>query len=468
MTEIPENQILTCNKLSMEWLRKGNIQKSEEYISKAQQMLTTRMKSKQTFHLWAITYNNLGCIYKRKGDLDKALKFLELGLEKEENFSRDVLNLAGIHLNISAIYSSMNSHDLSLKHALSAKKVLMSKPEKDQNIWVSLVIAHQSAGFEHERLGNKDSARDFYLKGWELAQDHLGAFHTVTEKIKKNYQTLNKVLKISGNRGSRSKTPSLYTKPSNISLASGKNIKVTRDQSHGRAESIKNFDTLDLLISEIELGKSESSTEARSKSKPERPKNAASQIRKIQFEKLPRLEERSFDKIENDSIAAGGSDDNFKIETDDECSDNYADDFEDEKINIETEIEANKSQNNELKIEETLVEIESEPFNKSALNKIFVEKESQTDLVQVKSNFCQTAYRPSAFRRVAAIIIQKHWRLYKRRTDPYFFRFLDEVQSARLDAQHAMGRINQIKTSFRNRPKIKSDEPVPMYSKVRV
>lgn len=468
MTEIPENQILTCNKLSMEWLRKGNILKSEEYISKAQHLLTARMKSKQTYHLWAITYNNLGCIYKRKGELDKALKFLELGLEKEENFSRDVLNLAGIHLNISAIYSSMNSHDLSLKHALSAKKVLLSKPEKDQNIWVSLVIAYQSAGFEHERLGNQDSARDFYLKGWEIAQDHLGAFHTVTEKIKKNYQTLNKVLKISGNRGSRSKTPSLYTKPSNISLASGKNSKVIRDNSHGRAESIKNFDTLDLLISEIELGKSESSTEVQSKSRPERPKNSVSQIRKIQFEKLPKLEEKDFNKIEDGSVGVAGSDDNFKIETDDECSDLYADDFEEEKINIETEIEANKSLGKDLKAEETLVEIESEPLDKSALSKTFVEKESQTELVVIKNNFCQTVYKPTAFRRVAAIIIQKYWRLYKRRTDPYFFRFLDEVQSARLEAQHAMGKINKIKISFRNRPKIKSDEPVPMYSKVRV
>jgi tetratricopeptide (TPR) repeat protein len=515
MTEIPESQILTCNKLAMEWLRKGKLPKAEEYIIKAQKLLTSRMKSKQTYHLWAITYNNLGCLHKRKGDLQKALKFLDLALEKEENFSRDILNLAGIHLNMSAIYSQMNSHEISLKHALSAKKVLLSKAEKDQNTWVSLVIAYQSAGFEQECLNFLESAKELYLKGWEIAQDHLGAFHTMTEKIKKNYQILQKNLKQVKPGQNRSKTPSLLPKTSNVSLASGKNSKIIslKENHHFKAESIKNIDTLELLINEIEIGKSESSTEVQSQSLG---KQEGKLFRKIQFERLPRFEEKnvksseslrknsqrfgkvgenvsrgeSFGKV-NDSVRNHWDkgrieEEQFKIETDSEgmdSQDNYEDDFhDDEEVNrgrhdemsIKDILSSHETSQNDLitisksskneKINETILEIESEPTFQPI--KITSEKEVQTEIPNKKTQEVQT--KPSPFRRIAAITIQKHWRDHKKRKNPDFFQYLSSLKSARLEAETGLSRVAQLKQNYIFHENLKKNEPVPQHSKIQV
>lgn len=487
MTEVPETQILTCNRLAMDWLRKGKIKKAEEYLSKAQVILSSCAKSRQTYHLLAITFNNLGCVYKRKNNLDKALKYLEIALNYEENYLNDVLNLAGIHLNMSAIHSQLNSHDISLKHALAAKKILLSKPEKDQNIWVSLVISYQSAGYEHECLLNFESALDMYLKGWELAQDHLGAFHSITEKIKKNYSILSKGVKTHKQKfPSRSKTPSLLPKTSNLSLIEKPSQKNHKDAQNGRFESIKNFDTLDLLINEIEIGKSESSTEVPSYGKPEYLKKiGSSKARVLKFEKLPKIETSPLklqpevcDKIEEKDL---------KIETDEEYSDEFvSESIEDPEIpTVRSQVSNSKSdisiprreetqedsQRNPQKSEKSFLETVKEPesiqLNISELQeKLFSDKSVQTENSEKIESSCQTIVKLSPFRRIAAIIIQKYWRAYKRSKDPGYFEYINEIQKARLEAEQALDKVGQIKLLYKHKKKQVIEGPVPKRSKM--
>lgn len=256
MTSTVDSQILACNKLSMEWLRKGNIIKSEEYLLKAQIFLYSRIQSKLKYHLWAITFNNLACIYKRKGNFNLALKYLDSALENEENSTKNELNLAGIHLNISAILSALKDHEKALKHAILAKNLLQKKPVKTQEAWVSLILCYHSIGLELEKLSQPQKASKVYLKAWGSAQEHLGSFHSITELIKASYSNLSK---FSQRPLHRSKTPILISRQNiitekhrNKSSASKSPQKFLKLQ-HNRFKSLKNLNTLDLIVKELEI-----------------------------------------------------------------------------------------------------------------------------------------------------------------------------------------------------------------------
>ena len=78
----------------------------------------------------AVTYNNFACIFRRTKKLRSALSYLEKALEIEynylhfsENAVEDCLQISNpcdIHLNICAILSQMNKHELALQHAMKA------------------------------------------------------------------------------------------------------------------------------------------------------------------------------------------------------------------------------------------------------------------------------------------------------------------------------------------------------------
>lgn len=84
----------------------------------------------------AITFNNLACLYRKTKKLRNALSYLEKALEIEYkclNYPPEVShsnmrveesliisNPCEIHLNICAILSQMDKHDLALHHAMKA------------------------------------------------------------------------------------------------------------------------------------------------------------------------------------------------------------------------------------------------------------------------------------------------------------------------------------------------------------
>jgi len=72
----------------------------------------------------AVTYNNFACIYRKTKKYPRALTYLEKALEIEYNYLHysaesvdnclQVLNPTDIHLNICAILSEMEKHELAL------------------------------------------------------------------------------------------------------------------------------------------------------------------------------------------------------------------------------------------------------------------------------------------------------------------------------------------------------------------
>lgn len=89
------------------------------------------MFSENNDRLRAVTYNNYACLFRKTNSLRNALTYLEMGLELEyrclngpnENTVSELLlvsNPAEQHLNICAILSQLDKHELALHHAMKA------------------------------------------------------------------------------------------------------------------------------------------------------------------------------------------------------------------------------------------------------------------------------------------------------------------------------------------------------------
>lgn len=457
MIDISDSQVLTCNKLAMESLRKGHIGKCEDYLSKARALMQNKPKTKQLTHLWAITFNNLACFYKRKNDFPLALKYLNLALENED--AKETANVAGIHLNISAIFSVLENHESSLTHALKSKRLLQNSQEKDKNIWLSLIISYRCIGFELEKLGKNSPASKAYLKGWELAQDHLGAFHTVTESIKKNYYALQKT---ASKASQRSKTPVLYQKSSNISMIDkgpeernrsvvkktrrGKVFKAEND--HKRVESLKNIDTLDLLVGDIEIeyGGFE--------------KNKI--VNQFIQERVEGTMERSHTSTEFEQGVKGKVESSVETMGKGPKRKNKLDkEVEREPQMFLYELEKNSNGNQEKNceivgdVEEIIVK-----------EKIFEDLSSQTEFVREDKATQTREIVSKPFFRIAATIIQREWRRYKVSQDPEFWQRLQTLKDAQKLAEIALHNVETLKSQFKGT--IKDTIPVPKHYKIKL
>ena len=122
---------IICNILAMAHLHTEDYKMSQELLKKAE-LYTENGNAR----IRAITYNNLACLFRKTKKLRNALSYLEKALEIEykclnyppEEQEKDlpveecliISNPCEIHLNICAILSQMDKHDLALHHAMKA------------------------------------------------------------------------------------------------------------------------------------------------------------------------------------------------------------------------------------------------------------------------------------------------------------------------------------------------------------
>ena len=184
---INDSAVQAYNKQAMEDLRYENYDNALKLLQKAQDLLF-KLNSKNSAKLQAMTYNNFGCFYKATGKHELALSYLKKALNIERNQDFDVSNLAGTHLNISAIYSQIGSHGQSLTHAVTALKLLKTVCNGNnlKNI-TALIIALHNTGLEYEVLGDVEKAAGTFKYGLELAQQFLGNKHQYTTALLKSF-----------------------------------------------------------------------------------------------------------------------------------------------------------------------------------------------------------------------------------------------------------------------------------------
>lgn len=160
------------------------LKKAEILTSPSGYILDKKMRMK----LRAVTFNNFGCFYKRRGKLHAALQYLAKAL-KIELTSEEVDNPAGTHLNLCATLSQLGRHGPALEHAQCAIELLEAMAETREQKGQEgqappngatddgsiLAIAWHNMAVEQEHLGMLEAALSSYQQAVSVAEREWGA-----------------------------------------------------------------------------------------------------------------------------------------------------------------------------------------------------------------------------------------------------------------------------------------------------
>lgn len=203
----------SCNTLAMNCLQKDDYMKAYELLKKAELLTEPRgylTDDKARLKLRAVTFNNLGCFYKRRGKLHAALQYLDKAL-KIELASDEVDNPAGTHLNLCATLSQLGRHQPALEHAQCALDLLKQslsrkgalnggaggKAGEEASI---LAIAYHNMAVEQEHLGQWEGALHSYAESVAMAERQWGPQHPKTHAIRHSYHQAKDKLARKGGR----------------------------------------------------------------------------------------------------------------------------------------------------------------------------------------------------------------------------------------------------------------------------
>ncbi|KAL3657469.1 hypothetical protein V7S43_017608 [Phytophthora oleae] len=194
-----------CNLLAMSFLQQDNYPVTIDLLKKAE-VLTQRHHPVER----ATTLNNFACYYRRLGKLHSAMTSLKRALELEKRLE-NVRNAADTQLNMCAVLSQLGKHQQALEHAQEAlislqEGFIHGKETTDTNSENSatsssrldrisvMCIAYHNIGVEQEFL--KDCAESVvsYKKGVGLAEQYLGADHSITTTIRNSYLAAKRTL----------------------------------------------------------------------------------------------------------------------------------------------------------------------------------------------------------------------------------------------------------------------------------
>lgn len=148
-TKICKEVCEITNTLAMMYLNKDDYDVSLKMLQRAQVLCESNDQAK------AITYNNIACYYRKIGKLKVALTFLQNALQIEKRLAV-AENAADTHLNICAVLSQLNKHDLALLHATSAvsllQELMLAGTTLNPDRFAVLAIAYHNIGVEQEFL----------------------------------------------------------------------------------------------------------------------------------------------------------------------------------------------------------------------------------------------------------------------------------------------------------------------------
>lgn len=188
---------IACNVLSMAHLQKEDYRLSQELLKKAE------LFTEGNDRMRAITYNNFACLFRKTNKLRNAITYLELALgleyeclnsnEEDVSVGLTVSNPCEIHLNICAILSQLNKHELALHHAMKALILIQDEllqitmgPSAADNLesrQTVMVIALHNIAVEYEYLKQFQSALLTYQKARDFAVKLLGDSHPFSIKM---------------------------------------------------------------------------------------------------------------------------------------------------------------------------------------------------------------------------------------------------------------------------------------------
>lgn len=187
-----EEVVVSYNKLAMEQLQQDSYENSMSYLKQALMGIKVIVDEQTKSKLMAITFNNLGCLFKRTLNYAEALKYLYKSVGLESKLPNESATIAGAHLNICSILSQQGDHVKAIRHGLRAI-FLLKTVYKDQPKHVpTMVIAYHNVGSEYKLLQQLEDAEDCLKVGLKISQDFLGPTHNLTQTIKNTLSQLSR------------------------------------------------------------------------------------------------------------------------------------------------------------------------------------------------------------------------------------------------------------------------------------
>lgn len=156
------------NRLAMVQLTTEKYSHAIAYLNQALFKVRLMEECQEKNSLAALTYNNLGCFYKRIGQIDNALEYFSQSLDFENNGANSSEGLANTHLNISCLLSLKKEHEKALRYAVKALMIL-KKAYKDHPQFIkSILNCYQRIGIEYKSLLQFSQALQCFKKGYEI------------------------------------------------------------------------------------------------------------------------------------------------------------------------------------------------------------------------------------------------------------------------------------------------------------
>jgi len=124
------------NRLSVVLMEQDKFAECAELLEKAQ------ILGELYPNVVAVTYNNLGCFYRKKGQNRTALNYLREALNVEKTLADSPINISDTHLNLCAIYSELKKH-------------------KEAYFHVRLAIRHIAVELYGRTLGSLEDPSDY-------------------------------------------------------------------------------------------------------------------------------------------------------------------------------------------------------------------------------------------------------------------------------------------------------------------
>lgn len=191
--------------MAVYYLKKEDINSALDLLKKSEELCENNELGQ------AMTFNNMACYYRRIGKMRTALNFLQRALTIESRLQRPETQ-ADTHLNICAVLSQLNKHELALNHAMSAVILLQemilrkkldpagaAEDDDDEGVPMPvngsnkdkvavLAIAYHNMGVEQEFLRSYPAAILSYKKAVNFAEKNLGAQDGITLNLRSVYE----------------------------------------------------------------------------------------------------------------------------------------------------------------------------------------------------------------------------------------------------------------------------------------
>jgi len=205
--------VLSYNSVAMQYLAQGQFDQCVAMLRKAE-AITAPGNFKRCQALQILTFNNIGCCYRKLGKLKSALKYLKEAAQIGSG-SAHVKNLSITHLNLCAVQSQLGRHDLALEHAQAAifhtQEELVRledgaseergeedgadrdfaaladalDPKTREEKIVSLAVAYHNLAVELEFNGRGEASLQWYKKALQLVWKHRETNEALCESFKK-------------------------------------------------------------------------------------------------------------------------------------------------------------------------------------------------------------------------------------------------------------------------------------------